>query len=181
MQTATEFDPMGHVTCAADLDALWQLAAMTRSETALEVGTWAGLSALSLAHEFDRVYCVDTWEPKGDSLELVARNYPPDVAFRTFCRNMGNLLFDRVLPCRGSSLEWAALWPFPVDLIFLDADHRYPAIAADIDAWQRHVKPGGILCGHDHQPNFPGVVQAVREAFGGKARVLGDAMWYVRL
>ena len=36
-----------------------------------------------------------------------------------------------------------------LDICFIDADHRYKAVKADILAYTSKVKDGGILCGHD--------------------------------
>lgn len=36
-----------------------------------------------------------------------------------------------------------------IDICFIDADHRYAAVKADIIAYASKVKDGGILCGHD--------------------------------
>lgn len=53
-----------------------------------------------------------------------------------------------------------------LDFVFIDADHSYDAVMADIAAWQPKVKPGGWLGGHDYHPKkFPGVVKAVRQVF----------------
>lgn len=53
-----------------------------------------------------------------------------------------------------------------IDFLFIDADHSYPAIARDIDAWLPKVKPGGMISGHDYKAwrDF-GVIQAVTERF----------------
>lgn len=51
------------------------------------------------------------------------------------------------------------------DFVFIDAAHSYKAVKADIAAWAPKVKPGGWLGGHDYHPSFPGVMQAVDEAF----------------
>ena len=56
-----------------------------------------------------------------------------------------------------------------LDLVFIDGDHRYGAVSADLDAWIPKVKPGGILAGHDYYAggsSFPGVHRAVVEHFG---------------
>lgn len=52
------------------------------------------------------------------------------------------------------------------DFVFIDADHSYDAVKQDIAAWLPKVKAGGWIGGHDFHPRkFPGVVNAVREAF----------------
>lgn len=53
-----------------------------------------------------------------------------------------------------------------LDFVFIDADHSYAAVAADIDAWLPKVRKGGIIAGHDYceWPGF-GVIQAVTERF----------------
>lgn len=47
------------------------------------------------------------------------------------------------------------------DLVFLDADHRYESVKADIQAWLPKVRSGGILCGHDSKQES--VQRAVKE------------------
>jgi predicted O-methyltransferase YrrM len=95
----------------------------------------------------------------------------------TFCANVGPLLNTIVFPVVGRSLDWARRWPLgTVDLVFLDADHDYAAVAADIAAWRPVVRPGGILCGHDFG-DFAGVTRAVVEAFDGRYHVEGTVWW----
>ena len=59
-----------------------------------------------------------------------------------------------------SSLDW----------VFIDADHHYSSVKADIWAWIPKVRPGGALLGHDYRsPRWPGVKQAVDEVLGDQA------------
>ena len=59
------------------------------------------------------------------------------------------------------------------DFVFIDADHSYESVKADIGAWAPKVRMNGSLLGHDYSPKFPGVVKAVNE--------LGDTeMAYVK-
>ena len=61
-----------------------------------------------------------------------------------------------------------------VDAVFIDADHRYEHVRADIAAWLPKVRRGGMIAGHDYESReFPGVVQAVKETFGDAVEVRG--------
>ena len=82
-----------------------------------------------------------------------------------------------------TSLE-AAAWLEGAQLgfVFIDADHSYDAVKADIAAWRERVRPGGWLTGHDYDPvKFPGVVAAVREAFPERLQLEDDFTWMIQL
>lgn len=54
------------------------------------------------------------------------------------------------------------------DLVFIDADHEYAGVRADLAAWWPTVRPGGVFCGHDIDSDKDkrgvwGVRQAVEE------------------
>lgn len=49
------------------------------------------------------------------------------------------------------------------DFVYLDGDHSYEGVDADIRNWWPRVSDGGILAGHDFDETHPGVMQAVRE------------------
>ncbi len=44
--------------------------------------------------------------------------------------------------------------------IFIDGSHKIHHVTEDL-AWTRLLEPGGIVCFHDYDRNFPGVVLAV--------------------
>lgn len=53
-----------------------------------------------------------------------------------------------------------------LDFVFIDADHTYESVLADIDAWLPKVRSGGILAGHDYvNAPWSGVIRAVTERF----------------
>jgi predicted O-methyltransferase YrrM len=78
-----------------------------------------------------------------------------------------------------------------LDFVFIDAEHTYEALSADIAAWLPKLKPGGLLCGHDYSKpgersalGWPGVVRAVDEfveRVGLRLDRGEQATWFVRL
>lgn len=78
------------------------------------------------------------------------------------------------------SLEAAKLVPDDFfDFVFLDADHSYAAVKADIAAWRPKVEPGGWLCGHDYGKVQYGVTEAVDEL--GAVEIDADHTWFVKV
>lgn len=58
------------------------------------------------------------------------------------------------------------------DMVFIDGDHSYEAVCADIDAWWPLIKEGGIIAFHDYCHNgfqWPGVHKAIHEKMGPPA------------
>lgn len=66
---------------------------------------------------------------------------------------------------RGDSAKMLSEINSYVDMVFIDGDHNYPGVKADIIAAKRIVKSGGILSGHDYAETN-GVVCAVNELLG---------------
>jgi predicted O-methyltransferase YrrM len=66
------------------------------------------------------------------------------------------------------------------DLIFIDGDHSYQGVKADIQAWKDKLKPSGILAGHDYQPGmWSEVCQAVDELLPHRQILPHSRIWYV--
>jgi hypothetical protein len=54
-----------------------------------------------------------------------------------------------------------------LDAVYIDADHSYEAVRADLNLSYKKVKKGGIIMGHDYTNHmFPGVVKSVNEFCG---------------
>lgn len=60
--------------------------------------------------------------------------------------------------------------------VFLDADHSYNGVVADIKAWERKVGPEGVFCGHDYIGDWVEVRKAVDELLPDidRATLLGN-------
>lgn len=197
---ALDFDGMGMETPGEDLEALAALVRWAQfgrrkaredgPPSVVEVGSWAGRTALAMARAGACVFCVDHFRGSpGDVTCGLAGELGSDKLAATFFKNTRGLLFDSIFPLVGESLWWARVLPFEADLVFLDAAHDYASVAADIEAWLPKVRKGGILCGHDYWPPgscpegtpgyFPGVARAVDRL--GKDGVVGRTVWWKRL
>lgn len=145
-----------------------------------EIGSWMGRSTRALADNIGPegvVYAIDTWNgsPECGAIEKL----PEDWIFDQFRLNLQDL-DGRVNAIRLSSSRAAAIAKSEseqFDLVFIDADHSYESVKADILAWRPLVRPGGILAGHDYSSTWPGVIKAVNELVPGAKRGAGS-IWY---
>ncbi len=127
----------------------WAAAQAARGGTIVEVGSYHGKSAVNLAYAVRkregnaRIYCADTW--MNTTIEH-ARNV--DV-FQHFLDNTAAYR-DLITPLRGRSEESGREWNRgEIDVIFIDGDHSFEGVTADIRAWVPKVKPGGLILFHD--------------------------------
>lgn len=92
------------------------------------------------------------------------------------------LSFPKLRVVRAPSVEAAKLFPKGhFDLVFIDADHSYEAVAADIKAWLPLVKKGGLLAGHDYKIRHKDIMRAVDECFGSSVTIIKDSsVWWIR-
>ncbi len=103
------FDPMGLPEAVADLVALAALVKqeairLQREPVVVEIGTWAGRSAIMMAEHARSVHCIDHWMGNPhDCLGPIAEKIGKQKAFITFCTNCGDLLFDKIFPYYGES------------------------------------------------------------------------------
>jgi SAM-dependent methyltransferase len=117
----------------------------------LEVGCYCGRSAAYLAERLNM-------GAKLDVLDCEMSKHGTRVNLRDFDR-IGNLI-EKDSVAAADAIENGSY-----DFVFIDADHSYASVRRDVDAWLPKVKPGGIIAGHDHCPDFTGVIQAVTETF----------------
>lgn len=179
------FESLGMETPARDIEALCaivkQLREVNRVPNVVEIGTWAGRTAIEMADAGANVYCVDHWQgsigdDKDVTAELVRQAGGSSRVFATFLKNVGGRLFRSIFPCIGSSELWGNHWPWLADMVFIDGDHRYESVRADIALWKQHVRPGGVLAGHDYTL-FEGVRRAVDELVPER-QLAGACIWW---
>jgi predicted O-methyltransferase YrrM len=67
------------------------------------------------------------------------------------------------------------------DFIFIDGEHTYAAVLADLHAWYYSVRPGGLCGGHDF--GLACVAEAVSEfaktlSYTPEIKTCQDGCWY---
>lgn len=125
------------------------------------------------------MYAIDPWvyQPAGNE---TYQEWDWDNIYKQYKEKTAKFT-DRVIELRMFSYEAAKIVSdHSLDFVFIDAQHDYHSVAWDIALWAPKVKPGGMLCGHDYAPKFPGVVRAVKEKFGEVETGEND-VWFKRL
>jgi len=153
----------------------------------VEIGSWKGRSSIMLASGLmgkaqSRLFCVDTF--CGDEDPDYQRKYysplmerdPRDLE-ETFRFNLSSCGLQHIAaPLKGYSFDRCRGWRQPIDLLFIDANHEYPAVLRDFEDWSPFVKHGGVIAFHDVGGDYGGPIRVVAEklqppAFGPVSRV----------
>lgn len=68
-----------------------------------------------------------------------------------------------------------------LDFVYIDANHRFEHVVADLAAWVPKVRRGGIVAGHDyrHIKGKAGAIFGVVEAVNGWTRAYDVEPWFV--
>jgi hypothetical protein len=124
-----------------------------------EVGSWAGRSAILMAQAGATVTCVDTWE--GSENDEGCKHYDRSHGspLEVFLKNTKGLT---ITAHAARSPEAAAKFDdAEFDIVYIDAEHDYASVLADIKAWKPKAKRW--IAGHDYH-SFPDVARAVKDA-----------------
>lgn len=145
----------------------------------VEVGVWLGKSlvyAMQYARDVGKrnikFYAVDTWEGCEEVHYQHMQQYGgPEGLYKQFLRNVRGY---KVTVIREPSLEAVKKIENAFN-VFIDANHEYASVVADIKAWTGVVQEFGRIGGHDYR-TWPSVQRAVSECFRNYS-VMGDC-WY---
>lgn len=167
----------------------------------IEVGTWKGLSASTMATIAKKknipvkIVCVDTWlgapEFWTTGLNDATRGKALDCKFgypHVYYKFLNNMLLEKhrgvIAPLPLSSTQAAEVLKFygiKADLIYIDAAHEYDAVKQDMHSYLTLLEPGGSILGDDYSYAWPGVCLAVDEfalAIGAK-RIVDGVVWVI--
>lgn len=119
----------------------------------VEVGVYKGEFAKIILAKWRgmNLYLVDVWRPLPDYKD--ASNHSTYLsAMQIFTEAYKNLyeFGERAVMIRDNSLSASRLFEKEsLDFVYIDANHEYEVVRADLAIWWTKVKKGGIFSGHD--------------------------------
>ena len=165
-----------HMTVSERTTLFQEAMALPGGFTVVEIGSYLGASTAFLAFAAMRnegmVHAIDPW-----SNEAMGAEGERDT-FSEFRRNTA--FFEHyIVVHRGYSTDvFRRDGSIACDMLFIDGDHRYEAVVADLQTWLPALKPGGLLAMHDI--DSPPVKQAFDDVVGVK-KLQGDPRIVERL
>jgi hypothetical protein len=146
-------------------ELLWLAEQAKKYEIVVELGSFLGRSTVALADTPGAVLAIDNWKGVEQPQKV------DETLFDRFNRNLApEIEIGKVVPVVADH-EFVAVPA--AEMVFIDGNHDYENVKRDIANWSF----AKLLCGHDYNPQFPGVMRAVAEAFPFKV-VPGTTIWY---
>lgn len=122
--------------------------------TVVEIGAcFGGFARIVLSQwKGEQYYLVDPWEVQNP--KIYPERQPDQAKYNAQHADCIRLAEEdqRVRLIEGYSVDASQQFRDNyVDCAYIDGNHSYPAVMADMDAWWPKVKIGGIMGGHDFQ------------------------------
>lgn len=137
---------------------LWLLN-LYNCEVGAEIGAFRGAHAeliVKFLPDLKKLYLIDDWEhcsqnPIVDKQECINR-FKDDKRIIIFHNTSVQTAHDcRSFRMQNTIIQYNEKFiAEPLDFVYIDGDHRYEFVLADIVVWYHKVKKGGLVCGHDY-------------------------------
>jgi hypothetical protein len=131
-----------------------------------EIGVEGGLFSKTLLsfHPKLELFCIDTWQKYDGYIDPIND------------KDLSSIFLDAQERLKGYNVHFikdfsmSAVKKFKdnsLDFVYIDANHNLPYVMDDIIQWEKKVRPGGIVAGHDYvkgsarRPTVLRVVEAV--------------------
>jgi hypothetical protein len=166
--------------------AFGELIDQIKPDLIIEVGSWKGASALTMAGFLEKqgkgqLLCIDTWlgalefwEDQSDPQRFQALNAKhgyPQVYYQFLANICHQQQQSRVIPfpmTSASAALWLMRYSIQADLIYVDASHEEEDVYQDLIDYFELTRSGGVLFGDDW--SWSGVRAAV-ERFASENRL----------
>jgi len=121
---------------------------------AVELGTFQGGSAQTIAPLVEKLYTVDVFESTETIRDDLMKDYygnmkvdKEDCLYEKVKERLSQ--FNNVVVLKSLTYEAVSLVPEQVDYLLIDADHTYFGVAYDFFSWYKKVNIGGKILFHD--------------------------------
>jgi hypothetical protein len=147
----------------------------------VELGSWKGRSTHALASGCTgMVFAIDHFQGTEYLRSSSMKEAVEGTIKQQFLTNLDS--FTNVCCCEGDTAKAAVAFgeaaSNPIDMLFVDADHSYSAVKAELLAWWQI--PRKLLAGHDRYENgLPRIVSELLLA-GVKIEPGPGTLWFVR-
>jgi len=147
--------------------------------TFVEIGAYKGKSAVYMAEEIIKskkditFWAVDTFEGTKDE------QHDEDF-FEEFLANIEPVKMNIKFHKEDSKQAYKRYEDNSIDFLFIDGDHTYKGVKADLTNWYPKVKQGGIIAGHDYAEPTCGVKMAVDQYFLFTGIIQNGTSWIVK-
>ncbi len=126
------------------------------SDTVIEIGRYYGRSTIALGQgvkssKLGKVVSIDPFSAPDIQERIKAHCVSHFVELWDQTSRSG---FERWRQERGKH---------KIGMLFIDGDHRYPAVIQDIEMWSSVLMPGGIIALHDYYETQPDCLKALNE------------------
>lgn len=158
----------------------------------LEIGCWLGRTTSILTSMPDGItYSVDHFLGSPGENQNLYENVAnhPDARQRIInqFKQLHKVALDSgqlfLLEADNRSAYWALdiiLRHRKLDMAFIDGGHDHESVRCDINNCLRLLRPGGLLCGHDHNAGYPGVTQTVNALLPERELIEDTTLWAYR-
>lgn len=154
-----------------------------------EIGVFSGATSARLLRREDLIlFMVDPWTEFVADGVVIATNEDQEKNFKAAQEATEFAQNRRHIVRMDSGMAAACMDDASLDFVFIDGDHSYIAVSADIRVWLPKLKRGGLLCGHDYSNpdyEFGGevkrAVDAAAKANGWTVELGDDFTWFVRV
>lgn len=154
----------------------------------VEIGVAWGQNIVDYCEAGLEIYGVDPWDPETDE-DPYRKIVSIDGKYGKTIEGVYQLAKERTAKypnchlMRMTSME--ALDHFPdrsLDFVYIDGNHAFGYVAMDLMKWNRKVRKGGIIAGHDYYTHNP-TQQRVYRGIGSVVRAFAEAYdfknWFV--
>lgn len=145
-----------------------------------EIGVYKGAYTKLFCEEGFQMYAVDPWSAYGGAGRTQKRQERQDFLYEHTTRELAP--YNNCTIIRKTSMD--ALNDFEdgsLDFVYIDGDHEFSHVAADLVGWSKKVRVGGAISGHDYwctDPNARNLVCHVGPAVDAFVKVFGIESFY---